>query len=470
MNSYKKLFNNSIIFAVGSLGSKILNILLVPMYTYYLSTAEYGTVDLATTTVTMLLPVVSASMQDAVLRFSMNREYDRSKTFTNAFFILLAGYIIFILIYPVVEFFLPLPNILIYIYIILLLQIVDRFLAQYARGIGKSKVFAIDGFLTTLFLGVFNVLFLSVFHMSVNGYFYAMIVAYALSILYLITQVNVFKLLNIRHLEISFSKTLLKYSLPLIPNSLMWWLVNASSRYFILGYSGIEANGIYAVASKIPSIMNLISTVFSQAWQLSAIEEVEKKKNSNFFSNIFNLLVTVMLTVSSLILVILKPLLSIVVANDFYSAWQASPFLLLGVVFSSISSFLGAFYIATLKTKGVFNTSIFGGISSLVFNFVLIPSFGIIGAGIASMISFFIMAVYRYWDVRKDVNVKLNYLTFVMSLLLITTQIIVLFAGLTSGTEFIINIIVLFSLILVNKNVLMSCVSKAFSLLFNFRK
>lgn len=450
MNSYKKLFNNSMVFAIGSLGSKLLNIILVPLYTYYLSTSEYGLVDLGITTIAMLLPIVSGSMQDAVMRFSMDKTLRRDRTVTNSFLIIILGYLIFVLLYPVINALDILPGILKYLYIVLLLQIFDRFLAQYARGIGLTKAFAMAGFIATLFLGIFNILFIVQFNLGVDGYFLAMMASFAISIIYLLSQTKIYKKIRFSLVDLSFMRQLLSYSLPLIPNSLMWWTVNASSRFFILHFNGYEANGVYAVASKIPTVINLISTVFAQAWQLSAIEEVESKKTTTFFSNIFNILVTTMFLAASLIILFIKPVLSIIVSDDFYIAWQASPFLVMGVVFSSFSSFLGAFYIATLKTNGVFRTSLIGGGLSIILNLILIPILGIIGAGISSMVSFFAMSVFRFFDVKRDVNLQLDYKNFFISLMIIFVQTIILFTDLTISLEIFLSSLGFILLLVVN--------------------
>src|SRR5699024_8403099 len=154
-------FNNVIIFGVGNLGSKIISFILVPLYTYYLSQAEYGTSDLVFTTSNMLLPLVSGMMYDAILRFIMdkNKKNSTSTIMTNAFSISIVGYLALLLFYPILHYFNFLEGSLPYLYILLFLQIFKQIFAQYARAKGRSVVFAVQGIITTLATGIFNILF-----------------------------------------------------------------------------------------------------------------------------------------------------------------------------------------------------------------------------------------------------------------------------------------------------------------------
>ena len=79
----QKLVSNIGLFAVGSLGSKLISFILIPIFTKYMSTTEFGQVDLITTTINMLLPVVAFSIADAVFRFVMDKNGDKVAVFTN---------------------------------------------------------------------------------------------------------------------------------------------------------------------------------------------------------------------------------------------------------------------------------------------------------------------------------------------------------------------------------------------------
>lgn len=451
MNSYKKLVNNSMIFAVGTLGSKLVTLLLVPLYTYYLSTAEYGTVDLVVTTINMLLPIVSWSVFEAVLRFSLDKQESPEETLINSLMIALISYLVFILLYPVLAYLNLFENTLFFLYVILFLQILERTLSQYLRGLGEVKKFAINGVLLSFSMGLFNILFLVVLGLNLKGYFWAMIIAYAISIVYLLNTSKAFRSFDLKLINLTKMKNILQYSIPLVPNSITWWVINASSRYFISFYVGLGANGLYAVASRIPSVLNMLYQVFNQAWQLSAIEEYENDNRTDFFTKVFNYLSTFMFLGASFVIIFTKPIFRLLFAPEYFNAWMVTPFLLIGTVYSSFSSFLGTNYIAAKETKGIFNTSIYGGVISLGLNFLLIPTMGLTGAGISSVVSFIAMFIFRYVDTKKYLELNLDIKNLVMNTMLVLIQILVLLLNLKPLIEIIINLILLAVLVLINR-------------------
>lgn len=447
------------IFAVGTFGSKLVSLLLVPLYTYYLSTGEYGTVDLMVATINMLLPIVSLSVFEAVLRFTLDDEVDPQSVLSNSMLIVFAGFGVSLLFYPVLRYFGLLDNFLIFLYIILLLQMIERVLSQHLRGLGKVKEFAINGIILAAATGLFNILFLVGLGFGVEGYFYAMIAAHLVSFVYLTYTTRVLKNLSPAHINKESLKNIVVYSMPLVPNSIMWWLINASSRYFIRFFVSLSANGLYAVASKIPSLLNVLYQVFNQAWQLSAIEEYDNENSPDFYSNVFNYLSAFMFIGGSVIIILSKPMFSMLFAPEYFGGWTVTPFLVIGTIFSSFSSFLGTNYIAAKQTRGIFNTSIYGGIISLVFNLILIPTLGVVGAGISSVISFVAMFIFRYKDTKQYVDLNLNIPRLLGNVGIIAVQILVMFLNLSLTVELAINGFLLLALILFNGQMIKSILS-----------
>lgn len=452
MNRYKKLMGNSVLFAIGNLGSKLINIILVPLYTYYLSTAEYGLVDVVQTTAKMLLPIISLSIYDGVLRFVMDKKEDQNAVFTNGVIITIIGSIVAIALIPLMNFLNLMDGLMSYMIVILILQAFQSLLAQFTRAIGAIKSFAINGLLMALVTGLSNIFLLIKLDMGIDGYLLSLIIANAFSILFFVITVKAHNYFEFKKINKRLVKDMLIYSLPLIPNAFMWWVINASNRYFILFFVGASANGLFAVANKIPTLLSVLNTIFFQAWQLSAIEEYNSKEKSNFFSEIFNYFQMFMLIGASAIIVIIKFALQYFVAPEYYSAWQYIPFLLLGVVFSSYSGFIGANYIAAKQTKGVFKTSIFGGIVNIIANLVLIPIIGVNGAGLSTVLSFLTIWVLRVIDTREFIDLKINIKNLILNLLIIGIQIFVLYLNISVFMNLSLQLLLFLVLLLINKS------------------
>ena len=167
-NKYRKLINNSLIFAIGNIGSKLITFLLLPLYTYVLSNSEYGTVDLVTTISTMLVPIISLSIYESTLRFSMEN-IDSHKVLNLSVWISLIGSVITISL-SIVLYLFTRNIILIYLSLILISQIFQTLFAQYIRGIGKVKIFSLNGILMTIILTLSNVVLLVIFKYGISGY------------------------------------------------------------------------------------------------------------------------------------------------------------------------------------------------------------------------------------------------------------------------------------------------------------
>lgn len=446
MDSYKRLFKNSVIFGIGNFGSKLINVLLVPFYTYYLSVSDYGLIDLSITTLNMLLPVVTLSIYDSVLRFSMDKKSNYMDILKTA--LLFVSIINSLIVLSVIF----ISNIMVVLtLIILILQTYQSTLSQFARACGKTKLFAFVGIVMTIITAASNIILIAVLDWGVQGYFISMIIANIVAITILICRVNIFSVFREGKLDFSLLRKMLRYSIPLIPNSLMWWLTNASGRYFILFFLGPVQNGLYAVATKVPTILSMFTNVFSQAWQLSAIEEFDSEKKSDFYSNVMRYYYLILMLGSSGILIIVQPLFLFAFNEQYYSAWKPVPFLLISIIFLSLCSFLGTNYIAAKETKGVFKTTLVSGGVNVLLNFTLTPFLGIMGTALSTMISYIVLFIYRLQDTKKYVKITIDLKVYVYSTIVFFSQtfflffiekaIILLFV---EGVLFILNVVVFY--------------------------
>lgn len=451
MNAYKKLIKNSGIFAIANMGSKLISILLVPYYTYVLTTEQYGRIDMLTTSISLILPIITASIFDATLRFATKSEYDEKSIFSSSILVVILGNMIFLLLYPLIKRISLVKDFEVLFYLILIMQSCNTLCAQFSRGIGRIKQFALNGVIYTVITVVLNIFLLSKFNMGIQGYLISIIIGYTICNIYLIISIKLWEYISYKAYDKNLVKEMLKYSIPLIPNTLMWWVMNASDRYAIAFFMGVSANGIYAIANKIPTVLNVLYSIFSQAWQLSAIEESESRSKSKFYTDVFNVFSVLMILATSIIIVFVRPLVESILSVGYINVWRYVPLLLLAVVFTSYSSFLGTNYIAMKDTRGVFITSLIGAILNIILNLILIPRMGLNGAALATMVSFFIVWIIRIYDTRKFVTIKMNLKSLFLSLFIIFSQIDVLY--IYDKYYIIVEIGLLVLLLLVNKNI-----------------
>lgn len=450
---YSNLANNSILFAIGNLGSQLVKFLLLPLYTYQLTTQQFGTADLIVTTVSLLLPIVSLNIFDAVLRFSLDKEVDSVKIFSNALAVSILSSLLLLLCLPLTYFF----NIsfIVYVPIILIVQIFQSLFSYFAKAIGEVKTFAINGIILSFLTALANILLLVMLDLGIVGYLLSIIFANIVSNIWLWFKLDLFHMINVRLVKKSEIVNLLRYCLPLIPNSIAWWINSMIDRYFILIFLDIASNGIFAVASRIPSLIGVLNSIFFQAWQISAIEEYDSEDKSDFYSSVFSLYSKFIFIGTSIILLILRPLMSILVSTEYGNAWKYVPFLLVTVVYSSFSSFFGNYYAVAKKTGSIFSTTVIGAIVNIVANSILIPIFGLSGAGIASAIGFLVVLLIRIKDTRKFISTDIDKLNILLNHIVLFGQIYFLFY-LEDIFLYIIQSLFVFISLIINKKVFLS--------------
>ena len=426
-NRYKKLAINSAIFAIANFGSSVLRFIIVPFYTYYLTTEEYGTVDIISTTVNLLLPVFVLSIQDAVLRYSLKKEIDNSTVLMNSYFVLIISSFVFSISYFISRILSIDIRLWGYFYALLLVQALFGVLQNYTRGIGKSIGFAFAGLVNTIVLLGANIILLAGLKMGIKGYLMALLLSYiipSILLLYINRQTYIF---SFSYVKISLLKKMLRYSLPLIPTAMMWWIMNASDRYVITWFLGVSATGIYAVSHKIPSVMHMIYTIFQQAWQVSAIEESEAKDRTLFYGKIYKVFCDGLIIAAACIVLLIRPIISLAVENSYVTAWKYAPFLVISSVFSSLAGFLGINYIVAEQTIGAFTTAAVTACINLVVNLALTPFIGMYGTAIGTLIGYFMLWLIRSIDTQKYIKYDQNYkIIFIQAGLLFAESIVLL--------------------------------------------
>lgn len=444
---------------------------MLPLYTRMLTTSDYGQLDILQTTISLLIPLVTFQVVEAVFRFSVDmRDKDSaSKVLTNGIFLCLIGMLITVLLFPIFNNFEPFATYTTMFYLIMFLTIFHGIIKQFVRGLEKIKTFVAADLIYTGSFVTFNIVFLVNLRMGLRGYFLSMVLAHLVAIIVLIIFGNVFKYLNLKSFNKKLLKTMLIYSIPLIPNGLMWWVMNVSDRYMLTYFLGFDATGIYSVSYKFPSLITLMNSIFFMAWQLSAMQEYGKEGYDNFYKNIFGVLSSFLLLITAVVLLILKPLMSVFVADAFYESWKYVPLLLVGTVFQAFSSFFGTNYTASKKTKGAFTTSVYGAIVNIGINLLLIPIWGIQAAAFSTMLAYLTMWLLRLFDTKKFVKIKIDWKSLIFSIVLIDIQIVGLYTITNTITFFIVETILILVMLFIQRKYIKQVYNFGMNLLAELR-
>ena len=428
------LLKNVGILTISNFASRILVFLMVPLYTSVLSTVDVGGYDLIVSTVSLLYPILTCNISDAVMRFSMDREYSRDKV-TNIgsrFVVISIGiFALFLWIISKLGFWNQINGLEWYILLFYVFFVLHQFLIQVAKGYEQVAAMGIAGGLSTVVMVLSNVLLLWVFRLGLPGFFIANILSHAVPVVYFIFKLKLHKQSKKNTaINKNLCKNMLAYCMPLIFTAIGWWVNSSSDRYVVSLMCGVAANGILSVAYKMPQIINTLQGIFIQAWQISAIKEYGNNDTPSFYGKSFSVMNLMMSIACSLLILLAKPIGKVLYANEFYVAWQYTPFLLISCVLNSASGFLGPILSAKKDSRSMALSAIYGSAANIVLNIAFVYLIGVQGVTIATAVSSYIIFVIRKRAVGKAIQFEKNKVIFLSWLLLVTQACIEVYTSL----------------------------------------
>ena len=453
---------------VGSIATKLVAFFLVPLYTSILSNDEYGSVDLTITTASLVLPLFTGVIFEALLRFSLDDKQNKKIVFSAAIYIDIIGIFVFLIFSPLALIYPPLGAYYLYFVLYFISIVINDTVLYFARGLNRIKEYTFASILQTTLLCVFNIIFLVVFKWGITGYFISYIMSsfFASVFLWFILRMYSY-IISPKNISKQTAKEMLSYSLPMIPNTISWWVSNSSDRFFIIEMCSVAANGIYAVAYKIPTIISLGTSIFNTAWQITAVEDYNNNESKKNFSKMCFDYYSIVFISGSCVVFFTRILSKILFKHSFFDAWIYVPILVVAACFHSFSTFIGSVFTTIKKTKYMSYTTIVGAVTNIILNFVLIKFLGPIGAAIATLISYMVVYIFRFYFAQKIYYYKIDVINDVLCTLLILFQMIIVCLNLAYSYYF--SAFIVFAIILFRRKSLKNLCS-AFINKFKFSK
>jgi O-antigen/teichoic acid export membrane protein len=402
MDKRASLGKNVIILGLGTSLSKVMSVLLVGLYTAHLTTEEFGYYGILITVISMAAPMVTLQITDALYRHLLDArdDGDVSRSVTAAFLVVGTGLTIAIIALVIINIIADislgwiLPG-------YLAASVMLVFYQQTARGLKRNAVFSISGVVYTGVMLAANIVFIVVLGMGVEALLLSTIIADVVAIVFIEIKVGVLRRFNIYGFDILLVKSMCRYSVPLLPNAVMWWLLLAFNRYAILYFEGLDANGLFEAASKFPTLLITMFNVFSLAWQENAITEYESANRNEYYTKTFRMYVRLLAGGLLLLLPATRHIVFFLLNERYHEAWRLIPFLYLGSIFQAFSYFYAATYMGAKKTLGAFTTTLIGVGGGIAVCLLTMPVLGAQAASLAHMTAFFITWIIRAFHTRK---------------------------------------------------------------------
>lgn len=426
------LFGNISLLTIATFLPKALMFFMLPLYTRYLGTDDYGTADLINTTVSLLLPIFTLQVQDAVLRFAIKKDYRMQDIFTVAFRISFIGGLILAGALAGAKTFklLSVDNgIAIFLCINYFTGSLNNISAYFLRGIDKVQVITVGSIFDAVFTVICNLLFLIVFRWGLYGYLIANSIGAIVRLIYYFAKAKLYTYIKRRISNEYITREMVKISIPMIFSALAWWVNNASDKYFLKYYCNLSVVGIYAVASKIPSVLASFGDVIAKAYSISAIKEFDKNDADGFLGESYETISFAMIAICSALMIGNVFLAKILFAKDFYEAWIYVPPLLMSVMINQFSESCTNIILAIGKTTLISYGAVAGAIINTICNFGFIHYWGGYGAAIATVIGFFVAWQIKYHGMQRYIHIKHNVMKETMAILLLVVQMILAYWG-----------------------------------------
>lgn len=417
----RELIKNSSILTFGTLCTKGLMFIMTPFLIRWLTQSDYGTFDIVINYVTLLIPVITLDIGEAVFRFLVDVDDDFSESIISTALLselveLIAG--TFVL--TVLNLFLPAyQNLFTCFFIVLVAEGAYTFFGMIMRGLKKLPLYSVANILYVVSMIISSILFVGVLHLGLNGIFYSYAIGYAVSTIYMGTVCRINRFFSWHKFEWKTYKKMLAYSVPLIPNAVAWWVVNISDRTIVSLFLGVEANAVLAVTHKLPNLCQTLFSRFHLSWQQSASETINSEGRDSFYSSVLNVLINMMASLILFLLSINILFFRVLYTEEYFTGYYITPILLVAMLVYMVAQFLGGINIAKMESCKNGATTVFGAIVNIAVHLIFIRLIGLYAAVISTFVAYIVILLIRYIDIRKEIKLRLEKSSYIILLLLL---------------------------------------------------
>jgi|GEM_PF-6526939 len=414
----KKLVSQSLIYGLSSLLINGSNFFLIPLYTHYLTTAEYGVIGSVTLFSTIVTAFLTFGLNSAITRFYV--EFDKEEFGRFLFSVFLFQIVLACLIVGIFIFFdgffldhlftsVPYNPFLkygIYIGLTGIFSTIPLALLQAQSKALLYRILTTSSFIIVTTLMILFIVFKK--EGSLGGIRAALYANLFMMLIYVWFILRNGKI----NFKVNYIKTALLFGLPIMVYSLFGVLTELSSKYFIERFISLSQLGIYNVAQQIASLLVLLINAVNMAWVPIFYEEAKKNEYSTLFSDFGKLLIFATTFVGLTLSLFSKELISLLMPESYYSASIYIPYLVLAYLFGS------GYWVLVINPIGFSKKTIYlplltvlSGILSISLSLLLIPTVGVIGAALSTLISYCVLILVTYAVYRKHSAVKYDFRT-----------------------------------------------------------
>jgi len=434
--SYKKFTQDVGLIGITQLLLRLGGLILIPIMTKTLGAHQYGIWAQISVAISLLTPLVMLGLSTTIVRFlagEKEKEKIRESFLSVVAVIIFTGSLLSVILFCSSDFLASIVfsdiNASYFIKaasFLVLISALDEITLTYFRIFGQIKMYSTLTLLKSfgeiclisyLLLSGFGLLGVIIALLIVGG------VIFAVAFSHIMLQIG-FKLPKFSEL-----KPYLRYGMPLTPNAMIMWIINSSDRYVIGYFMGASAVGIYSAAYSMGSLITFFLTpigfiLFPTTSKLYEEKRIEEVRNYLKYSLKYFLIFAIPCAFG--LSVLAMPLLHILTTSEFVSGSIVVPFVAFGVITFGI--FQICIYIIHLAKKTELNVILLGtsAISNIILNIILIPYIGILGAAVATLISYSVLAAFTVFVSFKYLKFDIDWSFIVKSTISSTIMVLLI--------------------------------------------
>mgnify|MGYP005781891873 CR=1 FL=1 len=464
----QQLMRGTVIYAIGNFGSKILSFLIAPLYTYYINPTEMGQYDILNTTIGLLTPFLTLQIGDATYKWIITNRQKSKEYMSVAFQLLIATSFLSVIIITIVNHFVAIPYCSYFVVLLIIGRFADQ-MQRVLRALGKQKLFAILGILNTFVFLIVNVVQICLLNRGVEAILTSSIISNAVVIIIVsLCEPRVLPGKFLFKMNFPLQKQMIKFSAPMIPNIMNWWVINSSDRYIVNFFLGTAANGILSLSYKFPTLLQLVNSMFYNSLQDLAIGDKHTAEKDTYYTKIFE---TYYLFIFGMLIPLIpatRIVIEVLMEESYHSSALYTSWIYIGVAFQGLSSFLGIGYMKSGNTKEASKSSIYAAIINAISHILMIKFIGLHAAGISTMLGFAVMTFIRLRDAKLYLNITVNKIKFCSVIIgNIVVSVVTLINNLILQCFLVLVGMVIF--ILINRTLIVDVYKKAGGLYSNLR-
>lgn len=393
------LSKHAFIYGTGIILSKAVSFIMLPVYTRYLTPADYGVMELLGMTIDIIAMLSGIGLTAAIFKYYAEYEDPKEKEeviSTVAIMMIILSFITstlgFLLSHLLSQLVFGQVNYTLYFQLFFFIHFLQSGTLivplMFIRAMQNSKLFVLINLIRLIMQVSFNLYFLVVLKMGITGVLYSTLLADLLIGLYL--SIHTFRRVGFRF-SISKSKKMVKFCYPFIFVSLSSFVLTFSDRYFLNVFSSLETVGIYALAYKFGFLMSyLAEDSFMQIWDPQRFEIAKQDNALTIFKRVFLYLNIVVISLSLFICLFVKDVLTVMSDPAYLDAYKIAPIVILAYIIQAWTFYCNLGIYIKEQSNRMAIASLIAAISVTALNFMLIPKYGAYGAAWATVGAFFI--------------------------------------------------------------------------------